>query len=180
MGKVGKGRFTGPEIWRLVLHANGRRRRLTPATPPRKSKAANRLAGRERPRGRGAAMGGACFVGEPARCIKIEQTVYPCRADLPFTTFNVRRGQTAGLHGRCRDREGETEVKVFGSQIAAAVRSGRLAEPFTAAMVKRACPGWADRTYHVFLPKHAKGNGRTTELFIRVGRGFYRLNKSAG
>jgi hypothetical protein len=46
-----------------------------------------------------------------------------------------------------------------------AVRSGKLAEPFNAAMVKRVCPGWAERTYRVFLSKHAVGNGITTELF---------------
>jgi hypothetical protein len=63
----------------------------------------------------------------------------------------------------------------FGSEIYAAVRSGNLAQPFTAAMVKRACPGWADRTYHTFLSKHAEGNGYTTQLFIRVARGSYRL-----
>jgi hypothetical protein len=69
-------------------------------------------------------------------------------------------------------------MKEFGSEIYAAVRSGELVQPFSAAMVKRACPGWADRTYHTFLGKHAAGNGRTTELFIRVRRGFYRLKNS--
>jgi len=67
-------------------------------------------------------------------------------------------------------------MKEFGSAIYAAVGSGRLKEPFDAAMVKEACPGWADRTYHVFLGKHAVGNGSTTELFVRVDRGLYRLN----
>jgi len=65
-------------------------------------------------------------------------------------------------------------MKEFGSQIYAAVRAGRLAEPFNAAMVKRACPGWANGTYHTFLGKHAVGNGNTTELFVRVGRGLYK------
>jgi hypothetical protein len=66
-------------------------------------------------------------------------------------------------------------MKAFASQIYAAVKSGRLKEPFNAATVMKACPGWADRTYHVFLGKHAVGNGVTTELFIRVSRGLYRL-----
>ncbi len=43
-------------------------------------------------------------------------------------------------------------------------------------MVKAACPGWASRTYHTFLAKHARGNpNRNTELFIRVGRGLYTI-----
>jgi hypothetical protein len=67
-------------------------------------------------------------------------------------------------------------MKEFGSEIYAAVRSGKLREPFDAAMVKRACPGWAARTYHTFLGKHAVGSGKTTELFLRVERGQYRLN----
>jgi hypothetical protein len=70
-------------------------------------------------------------------------------------------------------------MKRFGSEIYQAVRSGHLAQPFSAAMVKRACPGWSDRTYHVFLPKHAEGNGSTTELFVRVSPGLYRLRNSS-
>ena len=66
-------------------------------------------------------------------------------------------------------------MRKFASEIYAAVHSGKLAEPFSAAMVKRACPGWADATYHVFLGKHAVGNGATTELFERVTPGFYKL-----
>ena len=66
-------------------------------------------------------------------------------------------------------------MREFASEIYAAVRSGKLREPFSPAAVKRACPGWADKTYHVFLSKHAVGNGTTTELFIRVARGRYKL-----
>lgn len=69
-------------------------------------------------------------------------------------------------------------MKKFASEIYAAVHSGKLAQPFDAEMVKRACPGWADRTYHVFLSKHAVGNGATTELFKRVAPGLYRLRIS--
>jgi hypothetical protein len=66
-------------------------------------------------------------------------------------------------------------MKAFATQIHNAVKSGKLAQPFTAAMVKRACPGWASNTYKVFLSKHAVGNGVTTELFVRVAPGLYRL-----
>jgi hypothetical protein len=57
-------------------------------------------------------------------------------------------------------------MKDFATQIYAAVRNRRLKEPFGPDDVKRACPGWAERTYAVFLPKHAvepsyfKGSGR--------------------
>jgi hypothetical protein len=68
-------------------------------------------------------------------------------------------------------------MKEFGSEIYEAVRSGTLNEPFNAAMVKKACPGWADRSYRTFLAKHAVGNpDSNTELFVRAGRGFYKLN----
>jgi hypothetical protein len=62
-------------------------------------------------------------------------------------------------------------MKKFGSEIFAAVGEKRLSEPFDAGAVRRACPGWADLTYHVFLAKHAVGNpGRNTELFCGLSR----------
>ena len=72
-------------------------------------------------------------------------------------------------------RRADEPVKEFATQIYAAVRAGRLKEPFGPGEVQRACPGWASRTYTVFLPKHAMGNGKTTELFERVAPGRYRL-----
>jgi hypothetical protein len=69
-------------------------------------------------------------------------------------------------------------LKKFASQITAAVASGELQEPFNAAAVKAACPGWADLTYHTFLPLHVEGNGTATELFVRIARGSYRLKNS--
>jgi hypothetical protein len=69
-------------------------------------------------------------------------------------------------------------LKDFASQIYAAVKSGRLQEPFNAAAVKAACPGWADATYRRFLLKHAEGNGTQTELFVRAARDSYRLRDS--
>ena len=66
-------------------------------------------------------------------------------------------------------------MKEFGSQIYAAVKAGRLAEPFSPDDVRRACPGWATTTYTVFLSKHRAGNpGKDTELFERVAAGRYR------
>jgi hypothetical protein len=71
-------------------------------------------------------------------------------------------------------------MKQFASEIYAAVQAKRLREPFDADAVSRACPGWAERTYHVFLAKHAVGNpGKNTELFVRVSPGVYRLPKGS-
>ena len=65
-------------------------------------------------------------------------------------------------------------MKEFASQIYAAIRAGRLKEPFRSDDVKRACPGWSDQTYVTFLSKHAVGNpSTTTELFQRVSPGLY-------
>ena len=42
--------------------------------------------------------------------------------------------------------------------------------------VRRACPGWADKTYSVFLPKHRVGNpGGYTAYFRRHSDGSYSL-----
>ena len=68
-------------------------------------------------------------------------------------------------------------MKEFATQIYKAVHSGKLSQPFNSAMLKQACPGWAERTYFTFLGKHAVGNaGKQTELFVRVKPGWYRLN----
>ena len=59
--------------------------------------------------------------------------------------------------------------------IRAGVRSGRLTEPFKPADVNKLLGiDWAG----TFLPKHSEGNGYTTEHFVRVGRGLYRLKSS--
>ena len=69
----------------------------------------------------------------------------------------------------------DIEMREFASQIYAAVRDGRLKEPFTPDDVRRECPGWAVKTYTVFLSKHRVGNPEgTTELFERVAPGYYR------
>ena len=69
-------------------------------------------------------------------------------------------------------------MKRFGSEIHAAVKSGKLVRPFSAVLVKQACPSLADGTYKTFLGKHAVGNGNATELFERKERGLYRLKES--
>jgi hypothetical protein len=70
-------------------------------------------------------------------------------------------------------------MKEMAAEIHAAVRSGKLAQPFNAAMVRAACPGWATHTYFTFLGKRAVGNpGHETEHFVRVARGWYKLKHS--
>jgi len=66
-------------------------------------------------------------------------------------------------------------MRDFATQIYAAVRTGKLKEPFGPDDVRRACPGWASGSYPVFLIKHRVGNpGGTTELFQRIAPGRYR------
>jgi len=70
-------------------------------------------------------------------------------------------------------------MKKFASEIYRAVERGKLAEPFNAAMVRKACPGWSKNSYPTFLPKHAKGNpGGNSVLFIGIKAGLYRTIKS--
>ena len=68
----------------------------------------------------------------------------------------------------CTMQEGST-IKL----IRAAIQAGRLQQPFRAVDVNRLLGiDWAG----VFLPKHCVGNRiQTTELFVRVNRGLYRL-----
>ena len=56
---------------------------------------------------------------------------------------------------------------VYGS-IVAAVRAGKLAEPFSRADFRRTCPGLGSGTYNAFLDKHAQSNpGGNSDLFKR-------------
>ena len=60
--------------------------------------------------------------------------------------------------------------------IVEAVRSGKLAEPFTQRDFRHACPGFGEGTYRAFLYKHRLGNpGGASELFKRVERGKFEL-----
>ncbi len=57
---------------------------------------------------------------------------------------------------------------------------GRLPERFRAADVRKACPGWAERTYTNFLSKHRVGNpSGYTAYFERHADGSYSLNAAA-
>lgn len=64
----------------------------------------------------------------------------------------------------------------FINDIRRAVSAGKLRKRFRAADVRRACPGWSQRTYSNFLPKHRVGNpGGNTELFVQHEDGSYSL-----
>jgi hypothetical protein len=59
-------------------------------------------------------------------------------------------------------------TNAFAAEVYAAVRSGRLAQPFSAETVKRVCPGWSEGTYRNFFNRHRVGNPRgMAELFVR-------------
>jgi hypothetical protein len=47
-------------------------------------------------------------------------------------------------------------MKHFFSEIYAAVKSGKLKQPFNAVMLKQACPGRAAKTYSVLIRRHAE------------------------
>jgi len=56
--------------------------------------------------------------------------------------------------------------------IVAAMKSGKLREPFSKEDFERQCPGFGYGTYNAFLWKHRKGNpGGASELFEMVSSG---------
>jgi hypothetical protein len=73
-------------------------------------------------------------------------------------------GQKAQPVSKVRGRR----ANAFAAEVYAAVRSGKLAQPFSAETAKRACPGWSEGTYRNFFNKHRVGNpGGLSELFVR-------------
>ena len=75
----------------------------------------------------------------------------------------------------------EVPMSRFVENIQRARRQGRLPYRFRAEDLKAACPGWADRTYKVFLSKHRVGNpGGYTPYFKRRSRGLYSLIDDLG
>lgn len=67
-------------------------------------------------------------------------------------------------------------VSRFVDDIRRARREGRLPVRFKPNDIRLACPGWADHTYGVFLPKHRRGNpGGYSEYFERNEDGTYSL-----
>jgi hypothetical protein len=64
----------------------------------------------------------------------------------------------------------------FVEDIRRAVARGDLARRFRPDDVRQACPGWANHTYGVFLPKHRRGNpGGYTAYFVKNSDGSYSL-----
>jgi hypothetical protein len=62
--------------------------------------------------------------------------------------------------------------------IVAAVKEGRLKEPFSKDNFRRECPGFANETYDTFLCKHRRGNPEgASELFEEVESGKFRTLK---
>ena len=68
-----------------------------------------------------------------------------------------------------------TKQKLYHS-ILKAIKNGKLMEPFSSNDVKMACPGFDEKTYAVFLPKHRRGNpGNNSVLFERISKGRYKV-----
>lgn len=64
----------------------------------------------------------------------------------------------------------------FVDEVRRARSLGRIPLRFRPDDVRRACPGWANHTYGVFLPKHRHGNpGGCTAYFQRHSDGTYSL-----
>ena len=103
----------------------------------------------------------------------------------PYDGPSVGLGNYAHLHGSwrwdsCVNNRGERAVKErLISQIRRAVADGRLREPFGPKDIRPAGIECAKSTPGRFLSKHRVGNGETTELFVRVARGQYRLCRSS-
>ena len=74
-------------------------------------------------------------------------------------------------------------TSAFATEVYAAVRSGvrsgKLAQPFSAETVKRACPGYTDGTYRNFFNRHRVGNpGGMAELYVRRGANRFEIADS--
>jgi hypothetical protein len=87
------------------------------------------------------------------------------------------RGEFAEIKPTTKVTKEHKEVVFEGEtirEIRYAVAQGKLREPFRAPDVNRVLGiDWAGS----FLPEHCIGNGYTTEHFVRVARGLYRLKK---
>jgi hypothetical protein len=76
--------------------------------------------------------------------------------------------ESAGERARPVSKGLGRRTNAFAAEVYAAVRSGKLAQPFSAEAVKRACPGRSAGTYRNFFNKHRVGNpGGMAELFVR-------------
>ena len=65
--------------------------------------------------------------------------------------------------------------RIVYEAIVAAVKAGRLREPFSKGDFRTACPGLGNGTYNAFLWKHRQGNtGPTSELFVLVSPGRFK------
>ena len=76
-------------------------------------------------------------------------------------------------YGRC---DGGNQVSRFVDDIRQARRLGQVPKCFRSTDVRKACPGWAEPTYKVFLPKHRVGNpGGYSAYFKQHADGSYSL-----
>jgi hypothetical protein len=87
---------------------------------------------------------------------------------MPMRVAKGEETESPGQKARPVFEDRGRGMKLFESEVYEAVRSGKLAQPFSADSVKRACPGRAEGTYRNFFNKYRVGNpSGTTELFVR-------------
>ena len=85
-------------------------------------------------------------------------------------------GAYAGHLVVCADLQKTVSMSRIVNDIRRALDAGLLPDRFRPNDVRIACPGWADHTYGVFLPKHRCGNpGGYTEYFVQHNDGSYSL-----
>jgi hypothetical protein len=98
-----------------------------------------------------------------------------CRVTLTKTFARASVPRFVDL-GETQDQCNAGSVSRIVAEIRRARQRGTLPERFRPAEVRHACPGWADHTYGVFLPKHRRGNpGGYTEYFVQHADGSYSL-----
>ena len=95
-----------------------------------------------------------------------------------FIRSKTRARANAGMEGDLGARGGAPLRRILSvahrvyAAIVGAVRTGKLAEPFSRESFGMVCPGLGPGTYAAFLDKHSEGNpGRNSELFRRVSPG---------
>jgi hypothetical protein len=90
---------------------------------------------------------------------------------VPLETMRVamdEETESAGKKARPALKGLTGRTNSFASEVYAAVRSGKLAQPFSAETVRIACPGYTEGTYRNFFKRHRVGNpSGMAELFLR-------------
>jgi DNA invertase Pin-like site-specific DNA recombinase len=80
-----------------------------------------------------------------------------------------------GVRKRFHERSEAREPGIMAEALLDAVESGRLAETFTVAQLKKICPGWAYGSYYTATSQHCREDVKGPIKLLRVGRGVYQI-----